>query len=382
MTDPHVAVIATAHRNGGAEQHAVGLYRHLAEHGMVVELFGSLPGWESARLPRHDVGWGPKWSRRSVVGSVRRAAKERRTAIAAVTSAHSTKPFTAIHMQYKREQILLTGALAAVAPVVWTEHGVLPRGGILAGAQRIAYRHASRKVSQIAAVSPLVAESIREAGVKDHLISTIPNGVDLGRFHPTSAEERALARERLGFADPSRLVVAWVGRLDPAKRVRLALDAIARLPGALLVVAGDGDERSVVLERADGPDVAYLGQVDDIRDVYAAADVFLFTSDGRGEGFPIVLIEAASTGLPIVTVEDCAVRRLLRDAAHRVASPTAGSVARAIVGAHRELPAPAVTNWAAGLSFNAMAKRYAQLLAPAREAPEHDGAGVRRSRLH
>ena len=55
-------------------------------------------------------------------------------------------------------------------------------------------------------------------------------------------------------------VLAFAGRLTPAESLETALDAVGRVPGVTLLIAGDGEERAR-LERLAGENVRFLGAV-------------------------------------------------------------------------------------------------------------------------
>jgi glycosyltransferase involved in cell wall biosynthesis len=128
-------------------------------------------------------------------------------------------------------------------------------------------------------------------------VLTIENGVDLERFHPADAEERAQLRAELGWDKAPR--VLFVGRFVPKKRPELAIDAARRAEGAFeLVMVGRGRAPEL-------PDhVDLLGELpmDRLARLYRAADVLLLPS--RGEGFPLAVQEAMASGLPVVLADD------------------------------------------------------------------------------
>jgi glycosyltransferase involved in cell wall biosynthesis len=109
--------------------------------------------------------------------------------------------------------------------------------------------------------------------------------------------------------------------LLPWKRVDRAIRALPdirrRLPEALLVVVGDGEERGSLerlareLHVADA--VRFEGAVPqaDIRRYLWAADVFLSLNDLSNVGNP--LLEAMACGKPIVTIDSGATAELVRD---------------------------------------------------------------------
>ncbi len=90
-----------------------------------------------------------------------------------------------------------------------------------------------------------------------------------------------------------------VGRLDPYKRVDLAVRAASklRLP---LVIVGDGVERSRLEPLAD-TNVTFLGVVDDttLRTLYQGCRALLFPGE---EDFGIVPVEAQACGKPVVAL--------------------------------------------------------------------------------
>ncbi|MFE9202056.1 glycosyltransferase family 4 protein [Micromonospora sp. NPDC007230] len=118
-------------------------------------------------------------------------------------------------------------------------------------------------------------------------------GVDADLFHPTWRSDPL----RRALAPGGELLVGYVGRLAPEKRVEL-LAATARLPGVRVVVAGDGPARRQ-LERAL-PGVRFLGvqHGEALARLYASLDVFVHT--GPHETFGQTLQEAAASGVPVV----------------------------------------------------------------------------------
>ena len=107
-------------------------------------------------------------------------------------------------------------------------------------------------------------------------------------------------------------VVAYVGALSPEKRVGDAIDAVAGLPAAHLVIAGAGPQGDDLATRAerDAPGrTHFLGMVKDTRLVYRAADVVVLPS--VTEGIPATLIEAGLSGLPVVATDVGGIRQIV-----------------------------------------------------------------------
>ncbi len=118
-------------------------------------------------------------------------------------------------------------------------------------------------------------------------------GVDTERFDP--ARRRPGLRAEL--APGGELLVGYVGRLAPEKRVDL-LAGIARLAGVRLVIAGGGPAAAALRQLM--PQALFLGERrgDELADIYASLDVFVHS--GPYETFGQTLQEAAASGLPVI----------------------------------------------------------------------------------
>ncbi|MEV6365704.1 glycosyltransferase family 1 protein [Micromonospora musae] len=118
-------------------------------------------------------------------------------------------------------------------------------------------------------------------------------GVDAERFQPSKRSAELRAR----LAPNGELLVGYVGRLAPEKRVDL-LAATAKLPGVRVVVAGDGPVRRQLVRAL--PEVDFLGvqQGEDLARLYASLDIFVHT--GPHETFGQTVQEALASGVPVV----------------------------------------------------------------------------------
>lgn len=141
---------------------------------------------------------------------------------------------------------------------------------------------------------------------------SVPPGVDSARFRPATPAERAQERRSLGIPATTPVVLS-VSRLVPRKGMDVLISAAAQLRDdhrdLLLVIAGTGRDRRRLerLAASEQAPVRFLGEVAEasLPALYASADVFAMLCRDRWfgleqEGFGIVFLEAASSGLPAV----------------------------------------------------------------------------------
>ncbi len=136
--------------------------------------------------------------------------------------------------------------------------------------------------------------------------TVIHNGVDVERFHPGPADPGL--RAALGIPEGAP-VVGTVGNLRPVKDyptlLRAFATALRRVPEAVLVFVGDGEERAVL--EALASDLGITGSVRFAgarRDVPALLRCFdLFALSSVTEGISVALCEAMASGLPAVATD-------------------------------------------------------------------------------
>lgn len=186
----------------------------------------------------------------------------------------------------------LVASIGLPFPVIISERSdprFAPLRWIWKVARQLTYPRAASLVVQSAEVRDLFLPWIR----RNTLV--IPNPV----LPPPGSD---ITGER---QDPVRRILA-VGRLGPEKGFDILLQAFTRLaprfPGWELEIRGEGTER-MALEALRGQlgledKVRLPGTTPEIHSRYAQADVFVLSS--RFEGFPNVLCEAMSHGLPAV----------------------------------------------------------------------------------
>ena len=161
-----------------------------------------------------------------------------------------------------------------------------------------------------------VGEAVRRAlvvneGIPAGRVRVIYNGVDLTPYG-NPARDRATIRHsvraELGIPD-SALLLAQVARLDDLKdhatAVRAMALVVAAVPQAMLLIVGDGPERTkierLVAQLGIGQCVRLVGTRGDVPEILQAADLFLLSS--KSEGIPLTVIEAMAARLPVVSTD-------------------------------------------------------------------------------
>jgi len=350
--------VATTGFAGGAEAYIANLYGALSRRGHRVGLLGQLKTWASEIGPRVDIRSGPKWSLRTLGIGLLRQARERRELARALRQVEA-KVF---HLHFKREQIAFTRLLARSHPVVWTEHGIFP-GGLFGMIIRPMYRRAARSAKVIVCVSEHVRKSIGPIVRNSCPVEVVPSAVDTTLFQPWTAERKAAARARLGL-NPREPVVLFVGRMDAGKRPKLAIQA-GLAAGTHVIVAGDGSELERLRTEFPADKVTFFGRVPSVWDIYPLADVHLFTSDGRGEGFPTVLLESAAAGIPTVATADCGFSEEIKQAGGIAADPTEPALSAAIRTVLSDSDAALgqqCRGWAMRRDYSVLVDMYARIL--------------------
>jgi phosphatidylinositol alpha-1,6-mannosyltransferase len=212
----------------------------------------------------------------------------------------------------------------------------------------------------------------------------IPPGVDLDRFRPLAAGERASARAQFGLPADGPLVVS-VSRLVPRKGMDVLIDAAVRLradvPDLTVAIAGRGRDSDRLVGRIAeyGAPVRLLGGVSDagLPALIGAADVFVMLCRNRWlgleqEGFGIVFLEAAAAGVPQVAGASGGADEAVVDGETGlvVRRPTdAGTAARAIgrllgdEGLRRQMGTASRRRAEASFDYDKLAPRLAASLA-------------------
>ncbi|HOP94784.1 MAG: glycosyltransferase family 4 protein [Dictyoglomaceae bacterium] len=172
----------------------------------------------------------------------------------------------------------------------------------------------------IIAPSTKVKKLLIDFGVKSP-IEILPNGLDIRDFKPI---DKNLAREKLNLPKDA-MILLFVGRLGKEKNIEYLLKVEKWLKlntsyPIYLVIVGDNPDKRVLeglrkeAEELDIEDrVKFTGylEYEDIANAYFASDIFVFPSLTETQG--LVVLEALTTGLPVIALQDEAIGDFVGD---------------------------------------------------------------------
>lgn len=176
--------------------------------------------------------------------------------------------------------------------------GIVPSVGRLGGYYDLKYYAG---IDHLIGNTPDICRYIREEGWPEERVHYIPNFVDIPPAGFKAEGEAIRARHNI----PEEAVVLLVAaRLHPVKGIDVALDALAKLPKQVhLLLAGAGEEETALRAQAEASGITervhFLGWINDITPLCAAADIFVVPS--RSEPLGNVVLEAWAHAMPLVS---------------------------------------------------------------------------------
>ncbi|NGO78400.1 glycosyltransferase family 1 protein [Streptomyces sp. YC504] len=137
-----------------------------------------------------------------------------------------------------------------------------------------------------AAMRDLVAQGVPR-------VALWPRGVDTARFDPALRDEEVRRR----YAPNGELLVGYVGRLAPEKRVEL-LAGVCRMDGVSVLVTGDGPSEHRLRDMLPGAHFLGRRTGGELARIFASLDLFVHT--GPFETFCQTVQEAMASGVPVI----------------------------------------------------------------------------------
>jgi glycosyltransferase involved in cell wall biosynthesis len=177
------------------------------------------------------------------------------------------------------------------------QYGASPNHIITDFSSMLMERYSGKKADKVIVVSQENRRDvISQYGIPSEKIVTIPNGVNVSRFHSSKCTSKTIIS---------------VGRLHERKGIDKLLESFSKViqeePEAVLKIVGSGEDEARLKSLAKklklgSKNVKFLGFVPEkeLPGIYSSSSIFVLPS--YYEGFGIVLIEAMSAGLPLVSV--------------------------------------------------------------------------------
>lgn len=178
--------------------------------------------------------------------------------------------------------------------------------------------HSIEGADAVTAVSHFLVEEARERLGITREIKVIPNFVDMEVFSPASCEVMEKERD---------VVVAHVSNFRPVKRIQDLVNAmrmvVKRVPGARLMLIGDGPERHTIERLVNRlrlkPNVLLTGYRSDVAHLMRCSDVVVLCSET--ESSPLTLLEGMSCGLPVVATSVGGIPEIVEDGVNGLLVP-------------------------------------------------------------
>lgn len=213
-----------------------------------------------------------------------------------------------------------------IRPLVITHHSDIVRQRFLLHILRPVQHAAYRTANRILPTSPSYGQGSDVLRQFPGKLTPLPLGIDLRPFlHPSPAALLYSGQIRERYGSP---VWLCVGRLIYYKGLHVALEALRRVPGKLVVIGtgpleADLRRRSAKLGVAER--VVWHGHAtaDELVGAYHAATALWFPSLARSEGFGLVQVEAMAAGCPVINtaIPGSGVAWVCRDGQEGLTSP-------------------------------------------------------------
>ena len=184
----------------------------------------------------------------------------------------------------------------------------------LAGWQKWKVKQVNKLYNCIIVQSLALQETVLETNPKS-VTHVIPNGVDISKFSPVKDKQEKIQIRKLLNLPTDMQLITLVGAVHPRKGTDLLIEAWSKLVEThqdlhVLIIGPRYDQsrkelidfkkkmEHLIQQSSMKENVHFLGQVNNVDEYLKATDVFVFPSSR--EGMPNAVLEAMSTGLPVV----------------------------------------------------------------------------------
>jgi len=168
-----------------------------------------------------------------------------------------------------------------------------------------------------------MTEEYLHYGVSEECITVIPQSVNAELYAPAAPEEQRVLREKLHLPLDFKLIV-YTGRIVSYKGVPLMLEVWqeirAKYPDAAIIIVGEGgvdsfnceqEVRDYVKTHQMEKQVIFTGAVKNVDEYMKACDIFALPT--QNDAFPLCLLEAMASQMPIITTTVGALKDVIHD---------------------------------------------------------------------
>ena len=296
--------LCNSRERGGAEIWVLRAASALRDRGHLAVVAAPEDGFlagaaTAARLPCIGLRDGSVLNRRSAARFLVGWRRNRRSLLNAIEGARRSYGIQLVHVGLTGEKLLL--ARGCPEPVVWTEHGPLPRALIRSPLLRT-YRRAGLNAAMVHCVCDATRQHLAGLGFAPDRLMTVHTGL----HRKTGSVERARQIRREMGIPPDAVVAATLSRLVWVKGLDSFLVAASRLAASSetvhFMIVGDGPLRGELEARSRSLGLNgrchFTGHRSDMPDVLQAVDVLAAPS--VVEGLPLGVLEAMHAGVPAV----------------------------------------------------------------------------------
>jgi glycosyltransferase involved in cell wall biosynthesis len=250
-----------------------------------------------------------------------------------------------VHANGTRNAIVLTAFIFSYLqkkPFILQPHGTLPHIVSSVWLKKvfdklfmgIILRHSTALI----ALQTSEREQILDAGGNPENVWIVPNGLSRNT-HDVSQPEPGIFRSRYQIPN-KKLIVLFLGRINPKKGVDLLVESYAKLPDSLktstqLVIAGPDDGQLKEVQNLIDhyqlrKNVTITGVLSVQESNEALMDADIFVLPARTDTFPMAIVEACAFGKPIVVTETCEIADILAGKAATIVPVNIKDISNAI----------------------------------------------------
>lgn len=171
------------------------------------------------------------------------------------------------------------------------------------------------KADIIISISPALTKAYKIYGMQIHKLKEVVNPVDINRSYPLNKNDKMNLRKRLGFKQ-NLTIILCVGIIIKRKGIDLLIKSFAKYINkysfnATLILIGPNAENEeniqfynkmkiLINDLGIEKNIIFTGIKANVDEYMQISDIFVLLSEK--EGLPNVLLEAMSTGLPVIAL--------------------------------------------------------------------------------